>query len=214
MKQLTFSGRTDAGVHACSQVVSFASKYVINSKALINHVNKHSMYLKINDFSCADDDFNARKSASFREYIYIFSDKPVPVYLSNYVTVINQTVDISIVQECLNFLIGTHDFNGFRKTGSNENSTIRKIVSAKVEKFCYKVLTDSNKSIILNKVTIKGNAFLYRMIRNIMGSIFLILDKNNILTPIDFNQTIEQKRRVFDYKPADPQGLYLNKIFY
>ncbi len=170
--------------------------------------------MKINDLYYVSEDFNARISASFREYIYLFTDKPVPVYLSNYVTVIKQKVNISIIQECLNFLIGTHDFNGFKKSGSNENSTIRKIVSAKVENFCYKVLTDSSKSIILNKVTIKGNAFLYRMIRNIMGSIFLILDKNNILTPINFNQTIEQKRRVFDYKPADPQGLFLNKIFY
>ena len=136
------------------------------------------------------------------------------MYLNQYVTVINSDIDHFKVKKCLEYLIGVHDFAVFQKTGSSSKSTVREIISADFNEFKYKVLTDSKKSIMLNKVTIEGNAFLYRMIRNIMGAIFEVLNNSNKLQPNDFNNLIVQNKRIFNFKPAPAAGLYLNKIWY
>ncbi len=138
----------------------------------------------------------------------------MPVYLSNYVSYVDVIINKQLIQEYLNIIIGEHDFYAFQKKGSTVLSTIREIYSAEIEEFQYKVLTDSNKSIMLNKITIEGNAFLYRMIRNIIGSIFMILASKNKLSIIDFKELLLQKKRIFNFKPAPYAGLYLNKIWY
>ena len=111
-------------------------------------------------------------------------------------------------------IIGKHDFLVFQKTGSNVLTTIREIYHAKIDEFQYKVLTDSNKSIMLNKITIQGNAFLYRMVRNIIGAIYMIASGKNNLSQDEFKELLLQKKRIFNFKPAPSSGLYLNKIWY
>ncbi len=201
-------------MHATSQYVNFLSSYDIKCELIKQHINKHSEFIKIISVKIKDSSFNSRKSAIKRQYIYIFSNEELPVYLSRYVTNINFEINQTVVQDCLTSIIGQHDFAVFQKTGSAVSTTIREIYSAKIEDFQYKVLTDSHKSIILNKITIEGNAFLYRMIRNIIGSIFTLSSSKNKISIIDFKKLLIQNKRIFNFKPAPSAGLYLNKIWY
>ena len=214
IENLIFAGRTDAGVHAIGQYVNFTSTYKLDINSVMLHINKHSKYIKIIKFFIDNKQFHARKSALKREYIYLFSTEQVPVYLSNYISYMERPVDKVVIQECLNMTIGKHDFLVFQKTGSNVLTTIREIYHAKIDEFQYKVLTDSNKSIMLNKITIQGNAFLYRMVRNIIGAIYMIASGKNNLSQDEFKELLLQKKRIFNFKPAPSSGLYLNKIWY
>ncbi len=214
LEKLIFAGRTDTGVHAVSQTVNFYSCYNLNLNIVINHINEYSHGIRVESIKIAESTFDSRRSARKRQYIYIFSNNSIPVYLKKYVSVISYDFNPIDIKTCLDCLLGIHDFAVFQKSGSSAKSTVREIISVDFNKFSYKVLTDSKKSIILNKVTIEGNAFLYRMIRNIMGAIFEVLKNPNKLQPNDFKNLIVQNKRIFNFKPAPAAGLYLNKIWY
>jgi tRNA pseudouridine38-40 synthase len=161
-----------------------------------------------------DISFHARKSARSREYVYYFTNNEIPVFFNNYIAKIDFEIDLSKFTCILKTIIGEHDFTAFKKSGSNELSSIRTIYQADAEKIEYKLLTESNKTIILNKIVIIGNSFLYQMIRNIIGSILMILSKRNKLNENDFHNFLLLKKRTFNFKPAPAAGLYLNKITY
>ena len=201
-------------MHAVSQIVNFYSCYNLNLNIVKNHINKYSNFIKVESIKIADLMFDSRRSARKRQYIYIFSNNSIPIYLKQYVSLISCDFNPIVIKTCLEYLLGVHDFSVFQKSGSSAKSTIREIISVDFNKFSYKVLTDSKKSIMLNKITIEGNAFLYRMIRNIMGAIFEVLKNPNKLQPNDFKNLIVQNKRIFNFKPAPAAGLYLNKIWY
>ena len=74
--------------------------------------------------------FNARKSAISREYIYYFTNEDIPVYLTNYVAQVENEIDLNEFNLILKNVVGEHDFSAFKKSGSNEFSTIRTIFQA------------------------------------------------------------------------------------
>ena len=213
ISSLILSSRTDKGVHANYQVANFHSNISLNIIPIINNINFKSTYIKIISIDIVDKEFHARKSAISREYIYYFTHSSFPVYYNNYVSRINYNVDVQMFNQLLQHIIGIHDFVAFKKTGSINYSTIRTIYSAQISTTELKVLTESNKPIILNKVKIVGNSFLYQMIRNIVGCILHIL-RSSKLNESDFVQFIRSKKRIFNFEPAPPHGLYLNKITY
>lgn len=208
------AGRTDRGVHANFQVASFKSIYKPNINIIPKYINKKLEGISIFSIELTNSEFNARKHAIKREYIYYFSTTNIPVYLFNYVGKIDHHINLEFFNSILKHVIGEHDFSAFKKSGSNEFSTIRTIYYANSEKYEYKLLTDSNKTIMLNKVKIIGNSFLYQMIRNIIGSILEILSNGNKLNGNDFQDFLFLKKRTFNFKPAPSAGLYLNNITY
>ena len=106
------------------------------------------------------------------------------MFLNNYISQVSKNIDLEEFNKLLNIFVGTHDFNAFRKTGSENNSTIRTIYSAKIEKTQYKLLTESQKPIMIYQVKVEGNSFLYQMIRNLIGSILEILSNSNFTLPV------------------------------
>lgn len=207
------SSRTDKNVHAHNQVASFNSSISLNNEQIAKSLNNKNFYIKIKNIENVDSKFNARKSAKSREYIYLFTHTEIPVFLNNYISRVSNKIDLYEFNKLLNIFVGTHDFNAFRKTGSENNSTIRTIYSATIQKTEYKLLTESQKPIMIYEVKVKGNSFLYQMIRNLIGSILEILS-NSSLNETDLLQLIEKKKKSFNFKPAPPYGLYLNKITY
>ena len=61
---------------------------------------------------------------------------------------------------------------------------------------------------------INANAFLYHMVRNIIGCLFLICDKNNDFKIMDFKNDFIYNKNMLRFKPVCPKGLYLKKILY
>lgn len=114
----------------------------------------------------------------------------------------------------LQLLVGTHDFKIFACTGSSYNSSVKTIYNASIYKTKYKLLTNQELCINIYNVKIKGNAFLYKMVRNIIGSILLIQNPSNIYKIKSFEDMFFKNIKIFNFKPAEPNGLYLTNVQY
>lgn len=212
IQKVIFSGRTDTGVHANEQVFNFYSMLKIPPQNLQYALNNLVQHISVNQIEYVPLDFNARFSAKSRQYVYVFTDEVIPVNLCNYISFFNGTVDKNLVYNFLEIISGSHFFDIFKKQGSETNSTFRTIYSTQFSEDEFKVLTDSRKNIKIYKIEIIGNSFLYRMVRNIIGCLFNILNKK--ITIEEFKNSFVKRKKLFNYIPADACGLYLDKIVY
>ncbi len=194
------SGRTDKGVHALNQVISFDIPDFWQEnrlKELLNKIVMPEIYFK--KITKTDKNFNPRFNAKKRSYRYIISPFTNP-FIDNYITYYPKEIDLKLLNNALNLLKGAHDFEYFSKTGSQVNSYKREIFDAYA--FEYK-----NKTII----KIIGNSFLRGEIRIIMDFLFKI--NEGILSINDLKNQID-KKKVINKHLAKPNGLYLERIWY
>lgn len=202
--ELTVAGRTDAGVHACNQVVHFETSAKRSEYSWVHGINSQ---LKKNGISVnwameVPDNFNARFDALARRYQYIiYNHKSSPGLLYKNVTWANKELDIKAMQEAANYLIGEHDFSSFRAAGCQSNTPIRELFSFKIKK--------QGKLIILDII---GNAFLYHMVRNIAG--FLIKVGQHDISASNTKELLAARNRTLLPATAPPNGLYLVNIRY
>ncbi len=197
------SGRTDAKVHALGQVISFSTTGRIPTQNIV----KAAKTLLPSDIAVLDakevqPDFHARFSACSKQYIYkiLQSKLPNPFY-TNYALIIDQQLDIQKMQQAADIIIGEHDFSSFKASGSTVIDPIRTMYEANWQK--------KDEQLIF---TIKGNGFLYHMVRNLVGC-FIEIGKNK-LSIDEFLRILQAKDRKKACKTAPPQGLYLDKVFY
>ena len=213
IEKIIFSGRTDTGVHANEQVLNFKSSLTIATDKLkyaLNNVLPKDIF--ITEVFHVDEHFNSRFSVKSRQYQYIFTTDELPVYLKSYVSHYSLNVDNILITKYLSLINGQHYFDIFRKIGSAEKTTLRNVIKTNFFSEQYKVLTDSEKHIRLYKIEITANSFLYRMVRNVVGCLFEIL--NNKITLEEFEEAFKNRQKQFNFASASPQGLYLNKIEY
>lgn len=196
-------GRTDAGVHAFAQVANFKtnSKLPIGKFAIaINSRLKKSIVIKKAEE--VNEDFHSRYNCVKKTYQYVIdnSEYGSAIYRNlNYH--ISQRLNISKMQEAVEYFIGEHDFKAFKASGTSSKSSIRTIFDAKVEKEHDKVI-----------ISVTGNGFLYNMVRIISGTLVEVgLGK---IKPEEIKQIIEGKDRTKAGKTLPPQGLYLVNVRY
>ena len=157
-----FASRTDSGVHAQKQVVSFKSNLDISDESWVDTLN-YNLPKDIRVFKCnrVKKNIDVRRDAIEREYTYriILGDRISPIEY-NYFEHIKESLDISSLQNATNVFIGKHNFLSFtgRLLPKNSN-TIREIKSIKY-----------NFSGRKMDIIISGNSFLYQQVRRIVGS--------------------------------------------
>lgn len=197
------SGRTDTGVHACGQVISFKTKATVPT----GHITTAIRHLLPGDIVVwkaeeVSENFNARYSAVEKTYQYriVITDIPNP-FKRNYAWEFKKPLDIEKMQTAANNLLGTHDFTAFRNKGSKPISPERTITVAQWQ------VTD--KELVF---TITGDGFLYRMVRNIVGA--LVKVGNGKITPDTFQQILLTRDRQLTGMPAPACGLYLMHVRY
>ncbi len=196
--KITHAGRTDKGVHALNQVISFKVPEFWEEEKLKNLLNQilfPSIYIKT--IKKAPLNFHPRY-AKKRSYRYLLSPTISP-FTANYLTHYQHTINYPLLQKALNTLKGTHDFTHFAKTGSDVKDYTRTIYLAKI--FPYKNLSVIN---------IQGNGFLRGQIRIIVD--FLLKINENILTIDDLKAQLEGK--LISKHLAPPNGLYLERVWY
>ncbi len=194
--QVVASGRTDKGVHATGQVVHFdLPEYWSDLHRLTQQLNRTlPSSILIKKITPVSKEFHARYNAKKRVYRYILKEGTANPFEDDFVTFTQQKLNIKLLREKMALFEGEHDFQNFRKTGSDEKSTIRTIYKA----FAYK----HKEYIILH---FEANGFLRSQIRMMVGSL-LMLDKEQILEKLN--------NKDHKVKPAPPNGLYLAKIKY
>ncbi len=198
--EISHAGRTDRGVHALNQIVSFALPFFWDIKKLHFSLNNilHP-YIHIKEIKPASKDFNPRFDAKKRSYRYLLSPVFTPFY-ADYVTYYPQNIDTKLLKQALQILEGRHDFEYFAKTGSDVKSYIREIYSTDFFKY---------KNLYVIKIT--GNSFLRGQIRIIVDFLLKINEKKLTLNDLDFQLS---KQKLISKKPAPPNGLYLERIWY
>lgn len=199
---LISSGRTDRGVHAKHQVsnfYTFSSIDVSKFKYLLNRALPKDIY--VFDVEEADEKFNARHDAKYREYVYIISSERNP-FEARYVKYFPQQIDREKLKKILSVFVGIKDFHNFRLKDCVSKVSIREIMSIDVEDF------EKNKI----RITIRGSSFLKSQIRIMIGT---ALEVYKGKLPGDYIDLLlkdfSKEHRKF---LAEPEGLYLNKIVY
>lgn len=158
------SGRTDSGVHASGQVISFDALWQHGVTALQRALNATLPHdIAVWQLEEAADDFHPRFDAHSRVYVYRIYNHPVrsPLH-GRYHWHVAHPLDITAMNAAAAQLLGTHDFATFGTPPQGE-STVRHLWHSQWVREG-SVLT----------YTIEGNAFLYRMVRSIVGSLKLV----------------------------------------
>ena len=194
------ASRTDAGVHAAGQRVSFSAPEIIPVNKFPAAINK---YLP-RDVVCVAaeiNDLHPRYDAKRKLYEYkILNAKfPIPT-LRNYTHFCSYDLNLEKMQASAAFLKGTHDFAAFSNK-SDKIDTIRTITTLELSK---------TENIIT--MQIEGDGFLYKMARVIAGT--LIETGRDKIPPNEIPNIILSKDRRRAGKTAQASGLTLIDIYY
>lgn len=206
--------RTDAGVHAYAQKASFAMQNSIplsNLKVALNNMlsggkarNLESSDIRIIDVEEKPADFHARFSSVGKKYIYRISNSiEESVFERNYCYHVKKRLDVNSMRLAAQQIVGTHDFACFQAAGSNpRETTVRTIYSLTI-------LGEQNDEITVH---IKGNGFLYNMVRIIVGT--LVEVGYGKISESAVKEIIESKDRRNAGHTAPAAGLYLAEVYY
>ena len=201
------SGRTDAGVHALGQVVSFDSVTYLSPAALAKALNAELPEdMLVFEVAEAPTSFHAQRHAIRKRYRYVVQDGRLPdLFDRKYVWHVYQRLDVEAMQEAARPLIGTHDFASYETSGSQRLTTVRTI---------YDLLVERRQAELTDRVVIEVEAdgFLYNMVRNIVGTLVSVGKGNQ---PVSFAaHALAKKDRQAAGMTAPAQGLFLVGVEY
>jgi len=202
-RRVIAASRTDAGVHAKGQVVSFWTTYGLSSQVWVKALN----YYLPNDivvkqaFNLAED-FNIRRDAVSREYkYYILNSKVKSVFAKGLTYFVRKPLDLMTMHEACQILEGKHDFASFATFLGKVLNTVRTVYEARIRK--------KGELVIFHVV---ADSFLPHQVRNTVGLLIRLgLDRIGI---IDFRQILEARTIGLAGPTAPACGLYLTKINY
>lgn len=200
--RMRVAGRTDAKVHALGQIASFKTNCRMTEEqikcALNSMIPKDIRVFRVFEVPIS---FHPRYSAKKRWYRYIISNVPEPIpFFKNYTLWVRRNINISLLNEYSEGIIGIHDFTSFATLDAGE-SPVREVLECMVSR--------KNDFIILD---ITANSFLRKMVRTIVGT-FLELEKEGAKSE-RLTEILNARDRSEAGKTAYPGGLYLVKIFY
>jgi tRNA pseudouridine38-40 synthase len=156
------AGRTDAGVHARHQVVSFDHDDVVDLERLQRAINGIvGPELSVFGAARAADDFNARFAATWRRYRYRMDTRPAHDPLSRgFVWHTGRALDVAAMTDTASAFIGEHDFSSFCRSAEGK-SNVRRVSYLSLEE------VDG-----LIDIWAQANAFCHQMVRSIIGYLF------------------------------------------
>ncbi len=200
------AGRTDTGVHADGQVVSFTTRGRLAPEELARAVNAHlPQDVLVHGVAEMPPEFDARRSAIRRHYRYLIWQQRLPsLWWRRWAWHQTADLDISAMQAAADQLVGTHDFGSFAGGRSQEplgRSTIRAVTRAGWWQ-------DGN----LIGFEITANAFLRHMVRGIVGTLTEV--GRGRMDPADFGSIFQAADRRKGGPNAPPHGLTLIRVDY
>ncbi|MBR7800307.1 tRNA pseudouridine(38-40) synthase TruA [Undibacterium fentianense] len=203
------AGRTDAGVHAVEQIVHFDTELNREMYSWVNGVNAflpsdiavkwaRQIHIQREDQHA----FHARFSAYARTYHYLVHNANIRSSIwSGRAGWCFRPLDLELMQQGAEFLLGEHDFTVFRAAACQAKSPVKNMYDVQIRK--------QGELIIFS---LRANAFLHHMVRNIVGSlIFVGMERRD---PVWIKQLLVDKDRSQAAPTFMPDGLYLAKIDY
>jgi tRNA pseudouridine38-40 synthase len=199
---VTGAGRTDSGVHALGQVISFTIDWTHGAEALQRAMNANlPEAIAVADLAETVPSFHPRFDARRRGYLYYVYNEPLRSPLHRrFAWHIARRLDRRKMNEAAAALPGRRDFATFGLAPWGQN-TVRELYQAEWRK--------ATPYLVFH---IEANAFLYRMVRSIVGS--LVAVGTGAWSVKDFVAALEACDRDRSAAAAPPQGLFLASIVY
>jgi tRNA pseudouridine38-40 synthase len=202
--RLSGSARTDTGVHAYGQVVNFYTEGSI-PVARIPLAARGLLPPDIVVVGASEEphEFHARRSAKGKIYRYrLLNTRLANPFERNYAWQLAAPLDVEIMHQAVQAIVGTHDFSAFRAAGGAPVSPVRTVMAAGCR-------YAGPASIELE---FWGTGFLYHMVRNLVGT--LVEVGQHRMTPAGFAAILAGGDRKAAGITAPPQGLYLMEVKY
>ena len=160
---LACAGRTDAGVHAWGQVVSFAAPPGIDVDRIATSLNGMlGPEVVVRSAELVPAGFDARRSARWRAYRYTIVHRPVAdPFLARYAWHVPGPLDVRALRMASDPFVGEHDFASFCRKGPQGSTTVRRVTES--------AWHDLGDGIL--RYDIRASAFCWRMVRSIVGTI-------------------------------------------
>lgn len=196
------SSRTDQGVHARRYPVSIRVDTTIPGPKIAFALNAYLPEdIRVLESSEMPDEFDARGSALGKTYSYRILNRSMasPLY-RNYSYWVKTPLEIKAMRDAAEAFMGTHDFTGFKSTGSSDPNPIKEMTKITIE--------EEGEFIVLS---FTGSGFLYNMARIMAGT--LMDAGHHRITKEEIQGILISKVRG-RAMVLPPQGLYLEKVYY
>lgn len=234
------SGRTDAGVHAIGQVISFVTHSTAPCRGFLHglpiHLPDDVVVRAVEEVAPG---FNARYDARRKWYRYVIHNNPIRIpFLRSYALWQRSRLNEQAMHAAVQCLVGTHDFRCFETQWPNRSSSVRTVFHASVTRTAgwngwganvstpgsiqelssgplpslaaQDAIRESPADFLC--FDIEADGFLYNMVRAIAGT--LIHVGRGRWTPQDMSRILEAGDRRIAGETAPPQGLYLMQVGY
>lgn len=201
--QVAGAGRTDAGVHALGQVISLQT----TGRIPTDRIPMATVGLLPGDIAVVaaeevSPDFHARRSAREKTYRYRLQSTPVVDPLTrNHTWQIRMPLATDVLQQCLDHVVGKHDFSAFQSAGSAIRNPVRTLFQADCSALGAHI-----------DIHFRGDGFLYHMVRNLVGTAVAIAARGQ--NPLRMKEILDSRDRRNAGATAPPQGLYLVTVEY
>ena len=198
------AGRTDAGVHAWGQVVSFATEVDVHPPELARRLTRRlGPEIVVRDARVVGPDFSARHSATVRTYRYTVVNRPVPdPFRARYAWWVPAPLDLSRLRLGADPFVGEHDFAAFCRKGPEGTTTVRRVLRSHWD--------DLGDGIL--RYEIRAHAFCWQMVRSVVGTLVDI--GRGSITPGDVLTILRSRDRARAGRLAPPEGLCLWQVDY
>jgi tRNA pseudouridine38-40 synthase len=201
--KLACAGRTDTGVHASGQVVSFRTTRSFPFDRLTLALNSELPHdLTVRETAIVDDAFSARFDALERTYVFaLFNRREPSALLARSVYHVWAPLDVAAMRAAAEHVIGEHDFRSFCGMLPDGGVTLRTVRRLEIE-----------RRGDLIRVEIAADGFLHRMVRTIVGT--LVECGSGRRDPASVGDIVAARSRAAAGITAPAQGLYLCGVRY
>lgn len=203
------SGRTDAGVHALAQVMTFVTQSAVPTGNFLKAMNDIlPASVRVLEVTEAPPDFHARHSTRAKTYRYrIYREAICPPFLARYVWHYPYPLCEEKMVRAAALVVGEHDFTSFaavdpeRGREDSPASNVRNIFSSSWERLGEELI-----------YTVRGSGFLHHMVRNLVGT-FVLVGKETLQVE-DVTRILGTRNRSAAGATAPANGLYLVEVEY
>ena len=200
---LAAASRTDAGVHALGQVACLQTEVPIPLEAApVAFTSALPSSVAVVEAEEVGPAFHPRHDAKGKQYVYrIVSRRVRSPFLGRYAWCVTYPLCAEAMQAAAEHIIGRHDFRSFCAAGAQTQDFVREVTRL-----------DIAREGDLLEVRIEADGFLYKMVRNIVGT--LVEVGRDRIAPERVGQIIAARDRRQAAPTAPPQGLCLVKVSY